>query len=132
MSPISLDGLKIKFEDEAEHVGLIRSTSGNLVHISSRFTSHKKCLAAVLHSGLARRHRANPAASIRIHNCYATPVLLSCLPSLVLNSSEVKMVDSYLKVTHQNLLKLMDKTPACVVHFLAGTLPGTGSLWHDH
>ena len=46
VSPISLDGLKIKFEDEAEHVGLIRSTSGILVHISSRFISHKKCLAA--------------------------------------------------------------------------------------
>ena len=38
------------------------------------------------------------------------------------------MVDSYLKVTHQNLLKLMDKTPACVVHFLAGTLPGTALI----
>ena len=128
VSSISFGGQKIEFEDEAEHVGLIRSTSGNLVHISNRFIAHKKCLAAVLPVGLARRHRANPAASIRIHSCYATPVLLSWLPSLVMNSSEVKMVDSYLKVTQQNLLKLMKKTPACVVHFLAGTLPGTALL----
>ena len=42
-----------------------------------------------------------------------------------MNTAEVQMVDSYLKVTHQNLLKLMDKTPACIVSFLGGTLPGT-------
>ena len=59
------------------------------MHISSRFVFHKKCLAAVLPVGLARRHRANPAASIRIQNCYAAPVLLSCLPSLVMNTKEV-------------------------------------------
>ena len=86
-----------------------------MLPLSSRFISHNKSLAAVLPVGLARRHQANPGASIRIHNCYATPVLLSCLPSLVMNTTEVKMVDSYLKVIHQNLLKLMDKTPACVV-----------------
>ena len=38
------------------------------------------------------------------------------------------MVDMYLKVTLQNLQKLMDKTPACVVAFLGGSLPGTALL----
>ena len=38
------------------------------------------------------------------------------------------MIDMYLKVAVQNLQKLMDKTPACVVAFLGGALPGTALL----
>ena len=73
--------------------------------------------------GLAKSH-CNLAASLRIDNLHATPVLLSGLGSLVLNTSEVNMIDSY----SQNLQKLMAKTPACVVAFLGGTPPGTAVL----
>ena len=38
------------------------------------------------------------------------------------------MIDQYLKIKNQNLQKLMDKSPACVVAFLGGTLPGTALL----
>ena len=38
------------------------------------------------------------------------------------------MIESYLKQTSQNLQKLLDKTPAAVVAFLGGTLPGTALL----
>ena len=123
-----MEGDVINFVDEAEHVGLLRSTSGNLPHLASRISSHRKSLAAVLPLGLARGHRGNPAASLRIHQLYASPVLLSGLASLVLNNSETKLIDSYMKKTSQNLQKLMDKTPACVVSFLGGSLPGTALL----
>ena len=56
ISPINMDGITVSFVEEAEHVGLIRSTSGNLPHILNRFTSHKRSLAAVLPVGLARGH----------------------------------------------------------------------------
>ena len=128
VSPINMEGDVINFVDEAEHVGLLRSTSGNLPHLASRISSHRKSLAAVLPLGLARGHRGNPAASLRIHQLYASPVLLSGLASLVLNNSETKLIDSYMKKTSQNLQKLMDKTPACVVSFLGGSLPGTALL----
>ena len=128
VSPINIDGEGIDFVDEADHVGIQRSTAGNLLHLSGRFVAHKKSLAAVLPFGLARGQRGNPAASIRIHHLYATPVLLSGLPSLVLNNTETSMLDSYMKKTSQNLQKLMDRTPACVVAFLGGTLPGTAML----
>ena len=77
VSPIAIDNNPIKFVNEAEHVGILRSTFGNLPHILQRFTSHKKVLGAVLPVGLARGHRGNPAASLFIHNLYATPVLFS-------------------------------------------------------
>ena len=70
VSPINMEGDVIDFVDEAEHVGLLRSTSGNLPHLSSRISSHRKSLAAVLPLGLARGHRGNPAASLRIHQLY--------------------------------------------------------------
>ena len=50
------------------------------------------------------------------------------MASLILNKSETEMIESYLKQTAQNLQKLMDKTPASVVAFLGGTLPGTALL----
>ena len=128
INPIRIKDKVIQFSDEAEHVGLVRSTAGNVPHISSRFTAHKKSLASVLPFGLARSHRCNPAASLRINNLYATPVLLSGLGSLILSSSEINMINMYMKRTTQNLQKLMAKTPACVVAFLGGTLPGTAVL----
>ena len=128
VSPIAIDNNPIKFVNEAEHVGILRSTFGNLPHILQRFTSHKKVLGAVLPVGLARGHRGNPAASLFIHNLYATPVLFSGLSSLVLKSTEITLIDQYLKETSQKLQKLMDKTPACVVAFLGGQLPGTALL----
>ena len=112
VSPINIEGDVIDFVDEAEDVGLLRSTSGNLPHLFSRISSRGKSLGAVLPLGLARGHRGNPAASLRIHQLYASPVLLSGLASLVLSNSETKLIDSYMKETSQNLQKLMDKTPA--------------------
>ena len=128
ISPINVNGTRIPFVEEAEHVGVLRSTSGNQSHILDRFTAHKKCMAAVLPFGLSRGHRTNPAASLHIHRAYCTPVLLSGLSSLVLSQAEVALVDKYLKVTLQNLQRLMDKTPECVVYFLAGSLPGVALL----
>ena len=40
-------------------------------------------------------HRGNPAAAIRVHHLYATPVLLSGLSSLVLKKTEVAMIEDY-------------------------------------
>ena len=77
VSPIQIDGEHIKFENKVKHVGVTRSTSGNLSHILDRFTAHRRALAAVLPVGLAKGHRASPAAALRIHQLYATPVLLS-------------------------------------------------------
>ena len=128
VSPINVYGTPVEFADEAEHVGFLRSTAGNLPHILNRLSAHKKALAAVLPFGLAHRHRGNPAAVLRLHNLYATPVLFSCLSAALLQSSEVDMLDKYLKNKLLNLQKLMERTPACVVYFLSGTLPASAQL----
>ena len=43
-------------------------------------------VSAVMYAGLARGHRANIAACLRIESVYGTAVLLSGLASLVLSS----------------------------------------------
>ena len=78
---------------------------------------------AVLHAGLAKGHRANPAASLRVEVVFAAPVLLSGLASLVLTSKEEKILGQYYKVHLQRLLRLHQATPDPVVFFLAGCLP---------
>ena len=79
-------------------------------------------------SGLARSQRSNPVASLRVLSLYGTPVLMSGLASLVLSSKEVASLDQQLKRTVESLLKLPARTPAPVVYFISGTLPGTATL----
>ena len=110
------------------NVGLLRLTSGNLPSLLARIASHKKALGAILHSGMARSHRGNPAASIRKQEIYANPVLFSRLGSLVLNDNEVNVIDQHHKETLRNLQRLLPLTPQAVIFFLAGTLPGTAFL----
>ena len=118
----------IKFVEEAEHVGILRSVHGNLAHLQARFSAHRNQMFSILPIGLARGHRGNPAAAIRAHQIYCLPVLLSGTAALILKNSEIKLIDQYVKDTISNLLKLMPRTPVPVVHFLSGQLPGTALL----
>ena len=128
ISPISINGQEINFSDEADHVGTLRSVNGNLPHLQSRFTAHRRSLFAVLPAGLARAHRGNPASSIRAHQVYCTPVFLSGVTTLVLKKAEENLLDHHFKNILQNLQKLLQKTPQCVVYFLGGQLPGAAQL----
>ena len=128
INPITLNDEKIEFVETAEHVGILRSSGGNYVTILTRMTAHKKALAAVLHTGMARGHRGNPAASLRVEQLYALPVLLSGLGPLVLSKIEVTLVEQHHKETLRNLQRLLPRTPRPVICFLAGTLPGSAHL----
>ena len=127
-SLLNMDGKPLQFVDEAEHVGVLRSTAGNLPHLLSRFVSHRKAMFGILPLGIAKANRGNPAASLRAHTTYCSPVFFSGVATLLLNSSEVTMLDQHYKVTIQRLQKLQDKTPHCAVMFLGGHLPGKAQL----
>ena len=123
-SPVNLNGKKLDFSDESEHVGVIRSVHGNLPNILNRISAHKKAVGAVLHTGAARQHRANPVAGLRLEKIYGFPVLLSGLGSLVLSRSELSAINQHHKETVQQLTRLLPNTPRAVCYFLAGSLPG--------
>ena len=106
-NPIKLSDKDIKFSESAEHVGVLRSTNGNQATILARITEHKRALGAVLHTGMARGHRGNPAASLGIEQLYGLPVLLSGLSTLFLLKSEESAVEKHLKIT---ISKLRDST----------------------
>ena len=128
MNPIMINGNPIEYQDTAEHVGIIRSKNGNLPNLMNRFAAHRRALAAVLFTGVARKHRANPAIGLKIEQIYGTPVLMSGLASLVLLSTELSLLEQHHKVTYQNIQKLLPNTPSSVVYFLGGCLPGTAVL----
>ena len=65
VNPINISQSRISFVDCAEHVGVLRSTSGNLPHLLQRIVSHKNTLGGILSIGLSRRHRANPLSAIK-------------------------------------------------------------------
>ena len=64
-NPISIAGKDIGFANKAEHVGVIRSGDGNLPNLLSRFTAHRRALAALLFAGVARNHRGNISAALK-------------------------------------------------------------------
>jgi hypothetical protein len=127
-NPLHIDGKKINFASTAEHVGLLRSSAGNHLTLLDRITAHNKALGAVLHTGMARGHRGNPAASLHVEKMYGAPVYLSGLPALVLSKPEQSMISQHSKETMSNLQRLLPCTPRSVVCFLGGDLPGEALL----
>ena len=125
INPIEINNETIEFSENAEHVGMLRSSSGNLLTILTRITAHRKALASVLHTGMARGHRGNPAVSINIENLYGVPVLLSGIGPLVLSKSDVNIIDQHHRETLRSLQRLHKNTPRTVTCFLAGSLPGS-------
>ena len=122
-NPVNIDGTPVEIVDQTEHVGVLRSSSGNLPNILQRITSFKNAMRPLLSCGLARGSRSNPVASIKILSIYATPVLVSGLGSLVLTKSEYSSLDQQYKRSLQNLLKLSVNSPQSLVYFVAGSLP---------
>ena len=122
-NPLTIIDKKVDFTSQAEHVGVVRSPAGNLPHLLGRICAHKKSKGALLSSGVARRHRGNVAASLKLHSMYSLPVLLSGVSSLILSSSEVNIVDTHYRKTLNSLLKLYPSTPHAFTYFIAGSLP---------
>ena len=132
-NPIRIAGENIGLSDEAEHVGILRcSSGGNIPHILNRFTAHRKSLAANLFAGSARSHRGNLVACLKLEKTYSLPVLLSGLGSLLLSKAEVRMIDQHYSNVLKNLLKTHPGTPKAFVLFLAGSLPGTALVHLRH
>ena len=126
VNPISISGKQIFFSESAEHVGILRSTAGgNMPHILARLAAHRRAVHGVLHCGLAKGHRGNPAAGLRLERSYGAPVLLSGVAALVLSSAEISALHQHYKSSLRQLLRLPITTPESFVMFLAGSLPAT-------
>ena len=129
VSPISLYGKQIPFSSEAEHLGVLRASScSNMPALMSRMSAHRKKLFSLLPASLARHHYASPAACLQIERLYALPVLLSGLATIVLTSTELKVVHVYYKNVLRRLMKLPIDVPEEAIYFLAGSLPFTAHL----
>ena len=127
-NPITINNQPVSFTDEFEHVGVVRSISGNIPNIMCRIGVHKSCMNYVLSAGLARSHSGNPAASLKVHQMYGASKLFSGLASLVLSKQEIRIIDSHYQQVVQNLQRLHVKTPRCFVFLMAGCLPGEAVL----
>ena len=116
---LEINGTKLPFSQNAEHVGIVRSTSGNGPTILARFAAHRKALQGVLHTGIAKGHRANPSKNINIDKMYAIHVFMSGLAPLVLSDPEILMIDQYQyrKDTLRCVLRFYLETACGVVYF---------------
>ena len=127
-SILNIDGEFLSFDEEAEHVGVVRSVNGNLPHLLTRFAAYRKARFKILPVGIAKANRGNPASILNANSVYGFPVLFSGVATLALSNPEITIIDQHVKLTLQRLQKLRDKTPTCVVMFLGGQLPGEALL----
>ena len=125
---ITIGGESVEFVETAEHVGVLRGSTGNTVNLIHRITAHKKSLSAVCSAGLARGQRSNPAAALRVHQLFSLPVLFSGIASTVLNKKDIDILEKHYKETLQNIQKLHTATPRSIVYLLAGSLPAEAVL----
>ena len=131
-SPLVMAGSTLPLSQQADHVGVLRTTSGsNLPSITARIAGHTRSLYSVISCGMSRNHRGNPAASLRVESCYSAPVLFSGLSSLSLSPGEIEVLAVHRRLTLQRLQRLHPCTPAPVLHFLSGSLPAP-ALLHQH
>ena len=54
---------------------------------------------------------------------YSSPVLYNGLGSLVLNKSEISLLDSHQRVTLESMMRIHSKSPLEVITFLSGIPP---------
>ena len=125
INTVYLDGQNI-LSYQATHVGVVKSSHGNGPNIGAR--THRRAVYSVLHFVIAKGHRANPQASLRVETVYGVSVLFSGLAGLVITSSEVKIIDQCFKVHFQRLLRHHQATPATAVFLITGFLPLTARL----
>ena len=132
VDPITMDGAALPLSSQAEHVGVLRSPGGsNLASITARISGHIKSLYSVISCGMARNHRGNPSASLRVEACYCAPKLFSGLASLLLSPADIRVLSVYRRLTLQRLQRLHPRTPAPALHFLSGSIPAA-ALVHIH
>ena len=122
--PLCLNGKSIPLSDQAEYVGLLRSSDcKNSLTLTARIAAHQRALYPILACGAARRHRGNPASSLRAEILYAGPCLYSGLASLILNKGDIETIMIYQVKTFFLLKKLCPKTPRCFSFYLSSSLP---------
>ena len=125
---IRINSKPVQLSTEVEHVGVLRSVTGNLPHLLNRIAKHRSAIHALQPAGIARKHRGNPAAALKLAQIYATPVLLSGMASMVLKTAEIRMLDGHYLSTLRNLMKLHEKTPRSFIYLLSGSLPASAIL----
>ena len=124
---ILFNGVKIQPSISVEHLGILRSASlSNMSAIHDRLSKHKKALFPVLCCGAALGHDGNPAASLKVEEIYASPVLYNGLGGLVLSNQELDVLQHHQKTVLQQLMGLYPKTPHEAVCFLSGVPPSRG------
>ena len=60
---------------EADPLGILRATIGNMAAVMARISAHNKAMFAILPAGLARHHDPKPAAALRTEWFFGEPAI---------------------------------------------------------
>ena len=110
-TPLVMDGATILPTTESDHLGILRSSAGNMPSLVACLSAYDRAIFSVLPAGLARQYASNPAAALRVQRRYGEPVLPSGIPSLIINKGQLDALSHHHKVTLQRIQRLHKRTP---------------------
>ena len=115
--------------DEFDHLGLTWMSGKTKPDLQAHISSARRTSYRLMGAGFHGVEGLNPVISMRLIKCYVIPRLLLGLDAIVLNNSDVMLLDKYYKKLLKQLQSLPDSTANVATYLLIGSIPIAGE-WH--
>ena len=116
-------------KDEFDRLGLTWTAGKAKPNIELHISSARRTSYRLMGAGFHGLDGLNPVSSHKLVNTYVLPRLLLDLDAVVLNTSDIKSLETYHKKLLRQLQGLPESTANAAVYLLIGSIPVEGE-WH--
>ena len=130
--PWTMDNLKVKVEENNDHLGLIVSgIREEEKNIDMKLKKARGSLFGLLGPGLSRKSSLCPAVKIHLYRVYICPIARSGLSAMTLRSKHINPLSIFQRKCLRGFLQLSDSCPIPALFFLTGELPIEAKIHRD-
>ena len=116
-------------EDTFDHLGLTWMAGKSKPDLQDHISSARRTSYRLMGAGFHGVEGLNPVVSMKLVKCYVIPRLLLGLDAIVLNNSDIMLLDKYYKKLLKQLQSLPESTANAATYLLMGSIPIAGE-WH--
>jgi hypothetical protein len=114
---------KLTVNDSFEHLGILRSTKGNMELVNQRVGLARRTVYALIPAGLHGQDGLSPAVAKKIIITYVLPRMLFGLEAVVLNATQVQSLETAYRKILRDLQSLCKSVATEAIYLLIGLLP---------
>ena len=119
----------IPMADEFDHLGLTWQSGKTKPNLELNVSAARRTSYKLMGAGFHGVEGLNPVTSMKLVSAYVMPRLLLGLEAVVLNKTDVSLLDKYHRKLLRQLQSLPDSTSNAAVYLLVGSIPVEGE-WH--